>query len=156
MPFDIGFSELLVIGIVALIVVGPRDLPGMFRTLGRFTGKMRGMAREFSRAMEAAADEAGVKEVSKDLKGMTSSKNLGLDKLNEAATKFENWDPKRAPKTGDAERARKAKKGPATEKLAQEQAAKSAALKEDVSQARAKESPVEDPAAPEKPTDTPA
>ncbi|MDE0112845.1 MAG: Sec-independent protein translocase protein TatB, partial [Albidovulum sp.] len=49
--FDIGWSELLIIGIVALIVVGPKDLPGMFRALGRFTGKMRGMAREFQRAM---------------------------------------------------------------------------------------------------------
>ena len=54
--FDVGWSELLVIGIVALIVVGPRDLPGMFRALGRFTAKARGMAREFQRAMEAAAD----------------------------------------------------------------------------------------------------
>ena len=153
MPFDIGFSELLVIGIVALIVIGPRDLPGLFRTLGRFTGKMRGMAREFSRAMEAAADEAGVKDVGKDLKGMTSSKNLGLDKLNEAAAKFESWDPKRAPKTGDAERAAKAKKGPETQKLADEKAAKSAALKEDVSKKKAAKAPVEDPAAPDEKTD---
>jgi hypothetical protein len=40
----------------------------MFRTLGRFTAKARGMAREFQRAMEAAADETGVKDVAKDLK----------------------------------------------------------------------------------------
>ncbi len=83
--FDIGMTELLVIGIVALIVVGPKDLPGMFRTLGRFTGKMRGMAREFQRAMEDAADESGVKDIQRDLKGYANPKKYGLDKLNEAA-----------------------------------------------------------------------
>ena len=56
---DLGWSELLVIGIVALIVVGPKDLPVLFRNLGRFMGKARGMAREFSRAMNDAADESG-------------------------------------------------------------------------------------------------
>lgn len=100
--FDIGMTELLVIGIVALIVVGPKDLPGMFRTLGRFTGKMRGMAREFQQAMNDAADEAGVKDIGRDLKsdlkGMSNPKRYGLDKLNEAADKFEKWEPAKSAK----------------------------------------------------------
>ena len=91
--FDIGWTELLVIGIVALIVVGPKDLPGMFRTLGRFTGKAKAMARDFQSAMNEAADSAGVKDVADDLKKATSKKALGLDALDEVATKFENWDP---------------------------------------------------------------
>ena len=91
--FDLGMSELLVIGIVALIVIGPKDLPELFRSLGRFTAKMRGMAREFSRAMEAAADESGVKDVAKDLKSVTSAKSMGLDAVREATAKFEKWDP---------------------------------------------------------------
>ncbi|WP_439104645.1 Sec-independent protein translocase protein TatB [Celeribacter marinus] len=115
---DIGMSELLVIGIVALIVVGPKDLPGMFRTLGRFTARAKSMAREFSSAMESAADEAGIKEASNALKGAANPKKFGLDKLNEAADEFDKWDPMEkianpatTPKTGelDPERAKMAK-----------------------------------------------
>lgn len=140
--FDLGMSELLVIGIVALVVIGPKDLPGLFRSLGKFTAKMRAMAREFSRAMEAAADEAGVKDVAKDLKDATSSKSMGLDKVREAAEKFEKWDPiknaarptvakKAAPDTEPSTVVEDEKpRGPATAALAEKQAARKAAALE--------------------------
>jgi sec-independent protein translocase protein TatB len=83
--FDLGWSELMVIGVVALIVVGPKDLPVLFRNVGRFAGKARGMAREFSRAMEAAADEAGVKDIDRSLKAVVNPRSLGLDALRDAA-----------------------------------------------------------------------
>ena len=86
-------SELLVIGIVALIVIGPSDLPEMFRQLGRLTAKMRAMAREFSRAMEQAATEAGVKDMARDLRAATDPKSLGLNAVKDAVNKFEKWDP---------------------------------------------------------------
>ncbi|MGY6695161.1 MAG: Sec-independent protein translocase protein TatB [Roseinatronobacter sp.] len=87
--FDIGWTELMVVGIVALIVVGPKDLPKMFRTLGQFTAKARAMAREFQRAMDDAADASGVKDVARDLRNATDSKSMGLDELN----KMRKWDP---------------------------------------------------------------
>ena len=89
--FDLGWGELLLVGIVALIVVGPKDLPGMFRTLGRMTGKIRRMAREFQRAMEVAADDAGAKDMASDLRKTTSAKNLGLDAVKDAAGL--KWNP---------------------------------------------------------------
>jgi sec-independent protein translocase protein TatB len=65
--FDIGWMELMLIGVVALIVVGPKDLPKLFRAVGQFMGKARGMAREFQRSMEQAADESGLREAARDL-----------------------------------------------------------------------------------------
>jgi sec-independent protein translocase protein TatB len=90
---DLSWSELLIVGVVALIVIGPKDLPGMFRELGRFTAKVRSMGREFSRAMESAAKESGVKDVADDLRKVTSPKAMGLDAVKSAADRFEKWDP---------------------------------------------------------------
>ncbi|MCA8883052.1 MAG: twin-arginine translocase subunit TatB [Rhodobacteraceae bacterium] len=96
---DIGWSELLVIGVVALIVVGPKDLPVLFRRMGEVTGKARAMAREFSRAMEQAADEAGVKDLQTTLKAAANPRQMGLDAINKAAEDLENWDPDRDART---------------------------------------------------------
>lgn len=135
---DIGWSELMVIGVVALVVVGPKDLPVMFRTLGRFTAKARSMSREFTRAMEAAAKESGVGDVAKDLQAVTSARSLGLGAIENAATRFEKWDPMKKVATvpkmvvpavalADSQAAA-ATIGPATEALAAERAEQRAAV----------------------------
>jgi len=83
--FDLGWTELLVIGIVALIVVGPKDLPVLFRNVGRWVGKARGMAREFSRAMNEAADESGMRDVAKTFKTATNPLGSAMDGVKDAA-----------------------------------------------------------------------
>ncbi|WP_069299747.1 Sec-independent protein translocase protein TatB [Neptunicoccus sediminis] len=97
--FDIGMAEMIVIGVVALIVVGPKDLPQMFRKVGQFVGKARGMARDFQRAMEQAADGTGVNEIASDLKSVTSMKNLGLD---DATKSFQDYQKSFEPEKVDA------------------------------------------------------
>ncbi|MEM6758380.1 MAG: Sec-independent protein translocase protein TatB [Pseudomonadota bacterium] len=86
--FDLGLPELLVIGIVALIVIGPKDLPVMFRNVGRFVGKAKGMAREFSTAMNQAAEESGVKDLQKTLKTATNPVGSAMDGVKDVAKDF--------------------------------------------------------------------
>lgn len=89
---DIGMSEMLVIGTVALIVVGPKDLPKLFRSAGRFMGKARGMAREFTTAMNQAADEAGVKDIQKTVKAATNPVGSAMDGVKDAAKSMTSFN----------------------------------------------------------------
>ena len=85
--FDLGWLELLVIGITALIVVGPKELPQLFRTVGRFFGKAKAMAREFSQSMEDAANESGLKDATKTLNSISDLHNKTKFPLKENLTK---------------------------------------------------------------------
>ena len=86
--FDLGWTELLVIGIVALIVVGPKDLPGMFRAVGTFVGKAKRMAREFSQAMNDAADDSGMSDVQKTLRAASNPMKSAMDEVRKSTESF--------------------------------------------------------------------
>lgn len=71
MFFDLGWSELLVIGAVALIVIGPRELPNALRIAGFWVRKARSLSREFQGSVEQMIREAELDEMRKDLKKAT-------------------------------------------------------------------------------------
>jgi sec-independent protein translocase protein TatB len=70
--FDIGWSELLLIGVVALIVIGPKELPGVLRTLGQWMTKVRRMANEFQNQFQDAIREAELAELKKEVDDMAA------------------------------------------------------------------------------------
>jgi sec-independent protein translocase protein TatB len=65
--FGVGYSEMLVLAIVAVIVIGPKDLPKVLRTFGQFMNKARAMSREFQGHVDAAMKDAGVDGLKKDM-----------------------------------------------------------------------------------------
>ncbi|TMJ63063.1 MAG: twin-arginine translocase subunit TatB [Alphaproteobacteria bacterium] len=75
--FDIGWSELVVIAVVALVAIGPKELPGVLRTVGQWIGKARKLAGEFQGQFREAMREAEMADLKKS-----------FDEVKEAATGF--------------------------------------------------------------------
>ena len=71
MLFDIGWPELLLIGAIALVVIGPKDLPRALRVAGFWVRKARTMSREFQSSVEQMIHEAELDDVRKDLQKAT-------------------------------------------------------------------------------------
>lgn len=90
--FDIGWGELVVIGIVALIAIGPKELPTVLRTLGQYMGKVRRMASEFQGQFQEAMREAELVELKKQAEDLKSSvSDLGnLDPLADTKKQIES------------------------------------------------------------------
>lgn len=72
MFFDLGWPELLAIGVVALVVIGPKELPNALRTAGSWLRKARSLSREFQGSFEQMMREAELDEIRKDLKKATT------------------------------------------------------------------------------------
>jgi sec-independent protein translocase protein TatB len=77
--FGIDSSELLLIAIVALVVIGPKELPGLLRTWGKWMAQMRGMAAEFRGHVDEMVRQSDLDEVKKQL---TASSGLDLQSLD--------------------------------------------------------------------------
>src|ERR1700686_3238082 len=71
--FDIGWGEVLLIGIVALIAIGPKELPTVLRTLGQWMGKVRRMAAEFQGQFQEAMREAEMADLKKQADDLAST-----------------------------------------------------------------------------------
>jgi sec-independent protein translocase protein TatB len=71
--FGIGWSEFVVIGVVALIAIGPKELPGVLRMVGQSLGKIRRMANEFQGQFQEAMREAEMADVRKELDDLSKS-----------------------------------------------------------------------------------
>ena len=70
--FDIGWTEMLVIAVVMIVVVGPKDLPRMLRTFGKTTAKLRAMAGDFQKQFNEALKEAELDDVKKSVDELRS------------------------------------------------------------------------------------
>lgn len=71
---EVGATELLVIAAIALIVVGPKDLPVMLRKLGQFLGRMRSMANEFRASFDEMARQSELDELRREVEAMRSGR----------------------------------------------------------------------------------
>lgn len=68
---DIGWAEMLVVAVLLIIVVGPKDLPRLLRTTGRWVGKARAMAREFQNSLDEIARETDLDEIKRSVEAAT-------------------------------------------------------------------------------------
>ncbi len=90
--FDIGWSEFLVIGVVALIAIGPKELPGVLRTVGMWMGKVRRMAAEFQGQFQEAIREAEMADLKKEVDAIGDSARDIVSSVT-AATRIEDPTP---------------------------------------------------------------
>ena len=90
--FDISWGKLVVIGVIALIVIGPKELPAVLRTVGQWMGKMRRMAAEFQGQFQDAMREAEMADLKKTFDDTTSGLTSVFDPIKNDMDKMVN-DP---------------------------------------------------------------
>jgi sec-independent protein translocase protein TatB len=100
--FDISWSELVLIGLVALIVIGPKELPGVLRMVGQWSAKLRRMAAEFQGQFQEAMREAEMADLKKQVDEISdSARNIGrFDPLTYEPEKAASASPSAAAAEG--------------------------------------------------------
>jgi sec-independent protein translocase protein TatB len=106
--FDIGWTEMMVIVIIAIFVIGPKDLPKVLRALGRWVRKARVIAREFQNSVDDMLRESELDELKKEAEQVSRIDPLGEVKKAvdptgeiEAALRPERPESKPAPRSGE-------------------------------------------------------
>ena len=74
--FDIAWSELLIVGVIALVVVGPKDLPKLMRMAGRWMAKARAMANEFRKSFDDMARQTELDELKREIDSLRNERPL--------------------------------------------------------------------------------
>lgn len=75
--FEIGWTELVLIAVVAIVVIGPKDLPRAMRVVGQWSARMKRMARDFQGQFNEALKEAELDGIQKDLQGLSKIDPIG-------------------------------------------------------------------------------
>lgn len=73
---SLGFQEIVLLGVLALVVLGPKDLPLMLRKLGRWTAQLRGMAQEFRSGFDELARQAELDELRREVQALRQTTSL--------------------------------------------------------------------------------
>jgi sec-independent protein translocase protein TatB len=73
---SLGFQEIVLLAVLALVVIGPKDLPLMLRKLGRWTARLRGMAQEFRTGFDELARQAELDELKREVEALRRTTNL--------------------------------------------------------------------------------
>src|ERR1700742_1059464 len=102
---DLSPAHILIVIVVALIVVGPKDLPQMLRKVGQFMGRLRGMANEFRASFDEMARQSELDELKREVEAMRAAsqaaipQNLGvMDAMKDAEGSFlEQWNGAHSP-----------------------------------------------------------
>ena len=90
---DIGWSELLLIGVVALIVVGPKELPVLLRTIGRYVGMVKRQAGEFRAQFDEAIRESEFQEFRDEMESLKSGATSSLNDVEKSIKELETAEP---------------------------------------------------------------
>ncbi|NNF17831.1 MAG: twin-arginine translocase subunit TatB [Gammaproteobacteria bacterium] len=101
--FDVGFSEILLLAVLGLLILGPERLPAVAKTLGGWVRRGRLMAREFQQELEREVDMQGLRELQHDFEDASRPLKEAANTLDEGRSILDKslsseWDPMEKPK----------------------------------------------------------